>query len=43
MKLHLSKDVSLPVDTVTQSIAVLARKGSGKSYTMRKIKETYGE
>lgn len=37
--LKISKDVSLPVDVVTQTIAILAKRRAGKSYTMRKICE----
>ena len=38
-KLKLAKDLSLPVDVVTQVIAVLAKRRAGKSYTMRKLVE----
>ena len=31
-KLIISSDLSLPIDTVTQTVGILARKGSGKSY-----------
>lgn len=37
--LRISKDLSLPLDTVTQTIAILARKRSGKSYTARRLAE----
>lgn len=37
--LKISKDLSLPLDAVTQTIAILARKRSGKSYTARRIAE----
>lgn len=33
MKLQISDDISLPVDTATQTIAILARKRVGKTYT----------
>lgn len=33
MKLQISKDISLPLDAVTQTFALLAKRGSGKSYT----------
>ncbi len=33
MKLKISKDILLPIDLITQTIAILAKKGSGKSYT----------
>ena len=32
MKLKLSKDVELPLDVATETLAVLGRRGSGKSY-----------
>jgi hypothetical protein len=31
--LKLAEDLSLPIDTVTQSMAILARRGAGKTYT----------
>jgi hypothetical protein len=31
--LHLSKDLSLPVEAVTQTFAILAKRGAGKTYT----------
>jgi hypothetical protein len=31
-KLHISDDISLPLDAATQTIAVIARKGAGKTY-----------
>jgi alkylated DNA nucleotide flippase Atl1 len=39
MKLHIAKDLSLPVDVVTQTIAVLAKRRAGKSYLMRRLVE----
>lgn len=39
MKLSLSKDLLLPVDVVTQTIALLAKRRAGKSYTMRRLVE----
>lgn len=39
MNIKLSKEISLPLDVVTQTIAILAKKRAGKSYTMRKIVE----
>lgn len=39
MKLHLASNLSLPVDTVTQSLAILARKRAGKSYLARRFAE----
>lgn len=37
--LKLSKQISLPLDIVTQTIAILAKRRAGKSYTMRKLVE----
>jgi DNA helicase HerA-like ATPase len=31
--LHLSKDLRLPVEAVTQTLAILAKRGAGKTYT----------
>lgn len=39
MKLHLAKDLVLPLDAVTQTIAILAKRRAGKSYTMRRLVE----
>jgi hypothetical protein len=39
MKLKLADNLSLPVDVVTQTIAVLAKRRAGKSYTMRRLVE----
>jgi hypothetical protein len=38
-KLHIAEDLSLPIDAVTQTIAILAKRRAGKSYTMRRIAE----
>jgi len=38
-KLRLADDLSLPLDVVTQTIAILAKRRAGKSYTMRRIAE----
>lgn len=38
-RIQISGDFSLPLEVVTQSIAILAKKGAGKSYCMRKISE----
>lgn len=38
-KINISKDISLPVEMVTQAIAILAKRRVGKSYTMRRIAE----
>lgn len=37
--LHIARGFTLPLDTVTQTLAILARKGSGKTFTARKIAE----
>lgn len=37
--LKLSKDISLPLDVITNTIAILAKRRAGKSYTMRKLVE----
>jgi hypothetical protein len=37
--LRISKDLALPLDAVTQTLAILARKGSGKSFTLRRLAE----
>lgn len=37
--IKLSKDVSLPLDIITQTIAILAKRRVGKSYSMRKLVE----
>ena len=37
--LKLASNLSLPVDAVTQSIAILAKRRAGKSYTARRIAE----
>lgn len=37
--LRISKEISLPVDIVTQTIAILAKRRAGKSYTMRRLAE----
>jgi hypothetical protein len=38
-KLHISDDLSLPLDAATQTIAIVARKGAGKSYAAGKLAE----
>src|ERR1700679_38640 len=35
----LASNLALPLDTVTQSIAILAKRRAGKSYTARRIAE----
>jgi hypothetical protein len=37
--LQLSADLALPLDAVTQTFAILARKGSGKTFTLRLLLE----
>lgn len=37
--IHLSDDLSLPLELVTESVAILAVKRAGKSYTARKLVE----
>lgn len=39
MKLLIAKDLSLPLEAVTQTIAILAKRRAGKSYTMRRLVE----
>lgn len=39
MKLQISEDLSLPIDTVTQTVAVIAKRRAGKSYLMRRMAE----
>lgn len=39
MKLKISADLTLPVDVVTETIAILAKRRAGKSYTMRRLVE----
>ena len=38
-KLHISEDIALPLDTATQTIAILARKRVGKTYTASVLAE----
>lgn len=37
--LRLAKNLTLPLDAVTQTIAILAKRRAGKSYTMRRLVE----
>lgn len=39
MTIKLAKNVSLPRDVITQTIAILAKRRAGKSYAMRKLVE----
>lgn len=39
MTLHLADKFTLPLDTVTESIAILARKRAGKSHTAKRLVE----
>lgn len=38
-RLRLSDDLELPLDVVTQTVAILAKRRAGKSYTMRRLAE----
>jgi hypothetical protein len=38
-KLHISEDLSLPLDAATQTFAFIARKGAGKTYAAGKLTE----
>ncbi|MDO8357238.1 MAG: DUF853 family protein [Nitrospirota bacterium] len=38
-KLKLANDLSLPLEVVTQTVAILAKRRAGKSYTMRRLAE----
>ncbi len=40
-QLHISNSLALPLDAVTQKIAVLGMTGSGKSYCMTKLAELF--
>lgn len=37
--LKIAENLSLPIDIVTQTVAILAKRRAGKSYTMRRIVE----
>ena len=37
--LRIARDLELPIDAVTQAMAILARKGAGKTYTAKKLVE----
>ena len=37
--LHLGPGVTLPLETVTQAIAIIAKRRAGKSYTARRLVE----
>lgn len=43
IKLHISDDLALPIDAVTQAIGFLGRRGSGKSYAATKLAELLHE
>jgi hypothetical protein len=43
MKLRMSKELSLPLDAVTQKLAFIGRTGSGKTYAATKLAELFGE
>src|SRR5438105_460641 len=38
-KLEIAEDFALPIEAVTESIALLGRKGSGKTYAAQKLAE----
>jgi DNA helicase HerA-like ATPase len=38
-KLHISDELSLPIDAATQTFAFIARKGAGKTYAAGKLVE----
>jgi hypothetical protein len=38
-RLKIANDLTLPLDIVTQTVAVIAKRRAGKSYTMRRIAE----
>lgn len=38
-RLKIANDLTLPLDLVTQTVAILAKRRAGKSYTMRRIAE----
>jgi hypothetical protein len=42
-KLHISDTLALPLDAVTQAIAFLGRRGTGKSYAATKLAELFYE
>ncbi len=39
MKLSIANNLTLPLDTVTQTVAILAKRRAGKSYTARRFAE----
>lgn len=41
MKLHISRDIDLPLDAVTQTFAVLAKRRVGKTYTASVMAEEF--
>ena len=41
--IRLAKNLVLPVDVVTEAIAILARRGVGKTYTAKKLVEALVE
>lgn len=43
MKLHLAKDLSLPVDVVTEALAWIGARGSGKTHGAGKLAELFAE
>lgn len=41
--IKIAKDISLPLEIITQTIAILAKRRAGKSYTMRRLVEEISE
>ena len=41
MQLHISNDLSLPIEAVTQTFAILAKRRVGKTYTASVIAEEF--
>jgi hypothetical protein len=39
VKLKIAEDLSLPLEVVTQTVAILAKRRAGKSYAMRRLVE----
>lgn len=39
LKIQIAEDLTLPIDVVTQTISIIAKRRVGKSYTMRRIAE----
>lgn len=41
MKLKISEDISLPIDSITQTFSILAKRRVGKTYTASVIAEEF--